>query len=162
MKIGFNSRAIKNFVIVAITQMSNLISEALNSIQTDINNLDTRITTVEENLSSEWVEITSNNGLEAEITQEFSEIRMLAKVGLHSNYIVTVPYDSNIFHNTSSNAPTYIIAGNPIVNNYGCKFKYMKQAITEKQYVCVDSCFEGGENTTCSFRAWIKPTSSIQ
>ena len=161
MNIGFNCKSIKNFVIVSINQMSILFSNALNSIQSDINNLETRITTVE-NLSNEWIEITSNNGQEAEITQEFSEIRMLAKVGLHSNYIVTVPYDSNIFHNTSSNAPTYIIAGNPIENNYGCKFKYMKQAITEKQYVCVDSCFEGGSATTCTFRAWIKPTSSIQ
>ena len=156
MKIGFNYKSIKNFVRVAITQMSNLFSEALNSIQSDINNLDTRITTVE---NSEWVEITSSNGLEAEITQEFSEIRMLAKVGLHSNYVVTCNYDSNIFHNTSSNAPTYIIAGNPIENNYGCKFKYM--IANNKQYVCVDSCFEGGSATASTFRAWIKPTSSI-
>ena len=152
MKIGFNYKSIKKFVVDNMVGMSDLFSNY-------IAGLDNRITTLENN---EWVEITSDNGVEAEITQEFSEIRMLAKVGLHSNYIVTVPYDSNIFHNTSSNAPTYIIAGNPIVNNYGCKFKYMKQAITEKQYVCVDSCFEGGENTTYSFRAWIKPTSSIQ
>ena len=159
MKIGFNYKSIKNFVIVSINQMSILFSNALNSIQSDINNLETRITTVE-NLSNEWVEITSDNGQEAEITQEFSEIRMLAKVGLHSNYIVTVPYDSNIFHNTSSNAPTYIICGNPIENNYGCKFKYM--IANNKQYVCVDSCFDGGSATASNFRAWIKPTSSIQ
>ena len=106
------------------------------------------------------MEITSNNGQEAEITQKFSEIRMLAKVGLDSNYTVTVPYDSIIFHNTSGNAPTYIIAGNPIENNYGCKFKYMKA--NNKQYVCVDSCFEGGSATASTFRAWIKPTSTIQ
>ena len=153
MKIGFNYKSIKNFVTVAITQMSNLFSEALNSIQSDINNLDTRITTVE---NSEWVEITSSNGLEAEITQEFSEIRMLAKVGLHSNYVVTCNYDSNIFHNTSGNAPTYIICGNPTENNYGCKFKYMMTG-QGKQYVCADSCFEGGSATASTFRAWIKP-----
>ena len=155
MKIGFNSKAIKNFVIDSITQMADMFADAVNSIQQDINNCSTEITDLRN--SNEWVEITSDNGLEAEITQEFSEIRMLAKVGLHSNYIVTVPYDSQIFHNTSSNAPTYIICGNPTENNYGCKFKYMKQAITEKQLVCVDSCFEGGGNTACTFRAWIKP-----
>ena len=145
MKIGFNIKKIYNEVSLFVEQVLFGLQE--------------RITALENN---EWVEITSSNGQEAEITQEFSEIRMLAKVGLHSNYIVTVPYDSNIFHNTSSNAPTYIIAGNPIENNYGCKFKYMKQAITEKQYVCVDSCFEGGSATTSNFRAWIKPTSNIQ
>ena len=164
MKIGINYKSIKKFVITSITQMGILFSDALNSIQSNVDNHETRITTLEENSASnsEWVEITSSNGLEAEITQEFSEIRMLAKVGLHSNYVVTCNYDSDIFHNTSSNAPTYIICGNPTENNYGCKFKYMKQAITEKQYVCVDSCFEGGSATTSTFRAWIKPANSIQ
>ena len=135
-----------------MSAMSDLIAN-------EIMALNNRVTTLENN---EWVEITSDNGQEAEITQPFSEIRMLAKVGLHSNYIVTVPYDSTIFHNTSSNAPTYIICGNPIENNYGCKFKYIKQPITEKQYVCVDSCFEGGSATASNFRAWIKPNNSIQ
>ena len=140
MKIGFNYKSIKKFVV------DNMAG------------LDNRITTLENN---EWVEITSDNGVEAEITQEFSEIRMLAKVGLHSNYIVTVPYDSNIFHNTIGNAPTYIVCGNPTENNYGCKFKYMVTG-QGKQYVCADSCFEGGSATASTFRAWIKPTSSIQ
>ena len=139
MKIGFNYKALKKF-------------------GNEIMSLNNRLTTLENN---EWVEITSDNGQEAEITQEFSEIRMLAKVGLHSNYNVTVPYDSNIFHNTAGNAPTYIIAGNPIENNYGCKFKYM---VTNngKQYVTVDSCFDGGSATACTFRAWIKPANSLQ
>lgn len=156
MKIGFNYKSIKFFVMNNINQMAVLFSNALNSIQSDINNLDTRITSLEEN-SDEWIEITSNNGIEAEITQEFTEIRMLAKVGNNSNYCVTCNYDSSIFHNTSSNPAKYFICGNPIENNYGCKFKYMKQAITEKQLVCVDSCFDGGSATTYSFRAWIKP-----
>ena len=136
-----------------INQIIILFSNALNSIQSDINNLDTRITTLENN---EWIEITSSNEQEAEITQEFSEIRMLAKVGLHSNYVVTCNYDSNIFHNTSSNAPTYIVCGNPIENNYGCKFKYMVTG-QGKQFVCADSCFEGASQVAYTFRAWIKP-----
>ena len=152
MKIGFNYKGIKKFIAYSMSAMSDLIAN-------EIMALNNRVTTLENN---EWVEITSDNGQEAEITQPFSEIRMLAKVGLHSNYIVTVPYDSTIFHNTSSNAPTYIICGNPIENNYGCKFKYIKQPITEKQYVCVDSCFEGGSATASNFRAWIKPNNSIQ
>ena len=157
MKIGINYKSIKNFVTHSITQMEVLFSNALNSIQNDVNNLDTRITTLENN---EWVEITSSNGLEAEITQEFTEIRMLAKVGLHSNYVVTCNYDSQIFHNTIGNAPTYIVCGNPIENNYGCKFKYM--VVNGRQYVCVDSCFEGGSATAGTFRAWIKPKTSVQ
>ena len=152
MKIGFNYKAIKNFVVRNLVAMSELFG----SLQDSIQNLETRITTLEEN-SDEWIEITSNNGLEAEITQEFSEIRMLAKVGNNSNYCVTCNYDNSIFHNTSSNPDKYFICGNPSENNYGCKFKYMKQAITEKQLVCVDSCFDGGGNTACTFRAWIKP-----
>ena len=150
MKIGFNFR-----------KYIDLISRSMQYFSIMLDNHDTRLTSLEENSGNEWVEITSDNGVEAEITQEFSEIRMLAKVGLHSNYIVTVPYDSNIFHNTIGNAPSYIICGNPTENNYGCKFKYMVTG-QGKQYVCADNCFEGGSATSCTFRAWIKPTSSIQ
>lgn len=139
MKIGISYKAIKKFILANIGE--------------DLIGLNNRLTTLENN---EWVEITTDNGQEAEITQEFSEIRMLAKVGLHSSYVVTCNYDSNIFHNTSSNAPTYIVCGNPIENNYGCKFKYM--VVSGKQYVCADSCFEGGSATACTFRAWIKPS----
>ena len=153
MKIGINYKSIKNFVIVSITQMSNLFSNALNSIQSDINNLDTRVTTLE-NKSSEWVEITSTNGQEAEITQEFTEIKMQAR-GAGTLYSVTCNYDSIIFHNSTYDAPTYIIAGNPIENNYGCKFKYMLS--NGKQYVCVDKCFSGGNQEGIECRAWIKP-----
>ena len=154
MKIGFNYKAIKNFVMNNIIHMGILFNNALNSIQSDINNLDTRITTVEENLGSEWIEITSSNGQEAEITQEFSEIRLMAKCS-HNSYTFTSNYDSTIFHNTAGNADTYLICGNPIENNYGCKFKYTK--LSGKQYVCVDSCYNGGSQDAYAFRAWIKP-----
>ena len=156
MKIGFNYKSIKNFVNDTITQLVNMFSNALNSIQSDINNLDTRITTVEENLGNEWIEITSSNGLEAEITQEFSEIRLLAKCS-HTSYSTTYNYDEAIFHNSPDYVDTYMICGNPIENNYGCKFKYMKKPITGEQYVCVDSCFNGGLQDAYTFRAWIKP-----
>ena len=52
MKIGINYKSIKNFVITSITQMSILFNDTLNTIQSDINNLDTRITTLEETSSS--------------------------------------------------------------------------------------------------------------
>ena len=139
MKIGFNVKIIK---------------DTLKMFEQSINYLGNKIIELENNSGSEWVEITSSNGQEAEITQEFSEIRMLAKT-FDANYTITVPYDNIIFHNSSSDAPTYMICGNPIENNYGCKFKYM--IVNGKQYVCVDKCFSGGSQDTIEFRAWIKP-----
>ena len=133
MKIGFNYKAIKKFIANEITSLNN------------------RVTTLENN---EWIEITSSNGQEAEITQDFSEIRLLAKCS-HNSYTVTCNYDSTIFHNTAGNGDTYLICGNPIENNYGCKFKYTK--LSGKQYVCVDSCYNGGSQDAYAFRAWIKP-----
>ena len=144
MKIGFNVKIIK---------------DTLDMYEQSINYLGNKIIELENKSNSEWVEITSNNGQEAEITQAFTEIRMQAR-GTGTLYSVTCNYDSTIFHNSSSDAPTYIIAGNPIENNYGCKFKYM--IVDNKQYVCVDSCFSGGSQDTTDFRAWIKPKSSIQ
>ena len=144
MKIGFNVKIIK---------------DTLKMFEQAINYLGNKIIERENKSNSEWVEITSNNGQEAEITQAFTEIRMQAR-GTGTLYSVTCNYDSTIFHNSSSDAPTYIIAGNPIENNYGCKFKYM--IVDNKQYVCVDSCFSGGSQDTTDFRAWIKPKSSIQ
>lgn len=147
MKIGFNVKKIYNNLAMAIENL-------MNAFGITIGDLETRVTTLENSGGgSEWVEITSTNGQEAEITQEFSEIRMLAKT-FGGNYTVTVPYDNIIFHNNSSNAPTYIIAGNPIENNYGCKFKYM--VVDNKEYVCVDSCFSGGSQEGIEFRAWIR------
>lgn len=159
MKIGFNYKAMKDFVIDNIRQLSLMFSNVVNSLQSDINNHETRITTLEENTGSEWVEITSTNGQEAEITENFSEIRLLAKCS-HNSYTVTCNYDSTIFHNTAGNADTYLICGNPIENNYGCKFKYTK--LSGKQYVCVDSCYNGGSQDAYAFRAWIKPVNSSQ
>ena len=140
MKIGFNVKIIK---------------DTLEMFEQAINYLGNKIIELENKSSSEWVEITSANGQEAEITQEFSEIRLLAKCS-NANYSVTYSYDSTIFHNTPGNAPTYMICGNPTQNNYGCKFKYMITS-NGKQYVCVDKCFSGGSQDACEFRAWIKP-----
>lgn len=152
MKIGVNIKKIQNLISNYVDTFYEIF------ILPSMQYLENRIKTLENN-SSGWVEITSSNGQDAEITQGFSEIRLLAKC-TNANYSVTYSYDSTIFHNNSSNAPTYMICGNPTENNYGCKFKYMKQAITEKQYVCVDSCFNGGSQDAFEFRAWIKPVST--
>ena len=136
----------------ARTNISNLTSE--------VNTLDGRVTTLENNSGgggSEWVELTTING-QAEITQEFSEIRLLAKAD-NTNYSVTYSYDSAIFHNNLSKAPTYMICGNPIAHNYGCKFQY-SVTTNGNQYVSVDSCYSGGGNDAIEFRAWIKPVQS--
>ena len=146
MKIGFNVKKMINYFSNKVVQNENNIA-----------NHETRITALEDNTTSDWIEITSSNGQEAEITQAFSEIKMQAR-GTGTLYSVTCNYDSTIFHNSTSDAPTYIIAGNPIENNYGCKFKYM--IVDNKQYVCVDSCFSGGSQEGIEFRAWIKPVQS--
>ena len=148
MKIGFN---VKNII--------NAFKETIYFLSSKVIQNETRISALENSSGgggSEWVEITSSNGQDAEITQRFTEIKMQAR-GTGTLYSVTCNYDNIIFHNSSSDAPTYIVTGNPIENNYGCKFKYMKQPITEKQYVCVDSCFSGGSQEGIEFRAWIKP-----
>ena len=147
MKIGFNVKKIYNNLAMAIENL-------MNAFGITIGDLETRVTTLEENSSSDWIEITSSNGQEAEITQDFTEIKMQARA-MDTLYNVTCDYDSIIFHNSTYNAPTYIIAGNPIENNYGCKFKYMVS--NGKQYVCVDKCFSGGSQEGIEFRAWIKP-----
>ena len=141
MKIGFNVKKIRESISLHIEYILG------NTLQ----NHETRLQKIE---GSEWVEITSSNGQEAEITQQFTEIRMLAKCS-HNSYTVTCNYDSAIFHNTAGNGDTYLICGNPIENNYGCKFKYTK--LSGKQYVCVDSCYNGGSQDAYAFRAWIKP-----
>ena len=167
MKIGVNYKKITSYIDDMMNNLGNtfqFLFEKVSEHSNNISSLDTRVTSLENSSGggvSEWVEITSANGQEAEITQPFTEIRMLAKA-FNGNYTVTVPYDNIIFHNSSSDAPTYIIVGNPIENNYGCKFKYMKQPISEKQDVCVDSCFSGGSQDSIEFRAWIKPDNSPQ
>ena len=141
MKIGFNVKIIKN---------------TLKMFEQAIQYLYNKVLELENNSGSDWIEITSANGQEAEITQAFSEIRLLAKC-FNANYSVTYNYDETIFHNTPGNANTYMICGNPTENNYWSKFKYMKNPTTGKQYVCVDSCFNGGSQDAYEFRAWIKP-----
>lgn len=150
MKIGFNANRI-----------INAFKETIYFLSSKVTNHERRISALENSSGgggSEWIEITSANGQDAEITQEFSEIRLLAKC-TNANYSVTYSYDSTIFHNKSSNAPTYMICGNPTENNYGCKFKYMVTT-NGKQYVCVDKCFNGGGYDAFEFRAWIKPVQS--
>lgn len=156
MKIGVNYKRIQSFIDDMMNNLGNtfqFLFEKVTAHSNAISSLETRVTTLEEN-SSEWVEITSSNGQEAEITQQFTEIKMQAR-GTGTLYSVTCNYDNIIFHNSSSDAPTYMICGNPTQNNYGCKFKYM--VVDGKQYVCVDKCFSGGSQEVIEFRAWIKP-----
>ena len=123
-----------------------------------INTLDDRVTTLENSPGgggSEWVKLTTNNG-EAEITQEFSEIRMLCISDI-INYSVTYNFDNSIFHNKIGEQDKYFICGNPKQESYGCSFKY-RVSSEGKQYVSVNNCFNGGgiiRNYT--FKAWIKP-----
>ena len=165
MKIGFNVKKIYKYIDDMLKTLDNTLKILFETVTTNTNNissLDTRVTTLENSSSgsgsSEWVEITSSNGQEAEITQEFSEIRLLAKCA-NANYSVTYSYDSTIFHNKPGNAPTYMICGNPTENNYGCNFKYMV-GNDGKQYVTADNCFSGGRLDSVKFRAWIKPVQS--
>lgn len=166
MKIGFNA---KKLYIQIMTELSGAISyleTKVNKNSSDIENMGGRITTIEnslENLPSDydWLEITASNGQEAEITRPFKEIRMLARVGSSgNNYCVTCNYDSTIFHNSTTGGNKYFVCGNPSANNYGCKFKY--SLVDGKQYVCVDSCFDGGSYDASEFRAWIKVDNTPQ
>ena len=130
-----------------------------------INTLDDRVTTLENKPGgggSEWVELTTINGQEAEITQKFSEIRLLCSCNTGINYSVTYNFDNSIFHNTINGQSKYFICGNPNDNNFGCSFKY---SVTSegKQYVSVDNCYSGGGMmNTYTFKAWIKPTTNKQ
>ena len=146
-----------------ITNINNTIGSE--TLQTTSKTLKGAINEVKQSVGgsgggSDWVEITSDNNLQAEITQKFSEIRLLAKsLTVNVNYSVTYSYDSTIFHNNLSKLPTYMICGNPIAHNYGCKFKY-SVTTNGNQYVGVDSCYSGGGNDAIEFRAWIKPVQS--
>ena len=152
MKIGFNVKKIYENVMA-------YIEELMSGLANSITNHETRITTLE---NSEWVKLTSSNG-NIEINQEFSEIKMIASVNgtQNINYCFTCNYDSNIFHNSTTRKDEYFIVGNPIVNNYGCKFKYSVSA-DGKQYLSVDSCYSGANTVDNVFDVWIKtiPTST--
>ena len=130
-----------------------------------INTLDDRVTTLENNSGggggggSEWVEITTNNEQEAEITQEFSEIRMACSTSSGYNYSVSYNYDSTIFPNTQGEK--YFICGHPVRDSYGCKFKY-RVTSGGKKYVSVYSTYDGDTVYNYTFKAWIKPTTNKQ
>ena len=143
MKIGFNvKRIIDGF------------NETIYFLSSKLANHETRITTLENN--SEWVKLTSGSG-NIEINQEFTEIKMIASVYDTENitYSFSCNYDSNIFHNSTSRNAEYFITGNPMPNNYGCKFKYY---VSEdgKQYITVDSCYNGNNTVDCALEVWIK------
>ncbi len=74
-------------------------------------------------------------------------------------YSFSCNYNSNIFHNSTTRNAEYFITGNPIVNNYGCKFKY---SVSEdgKQYISVDSCYNGANTVDSTLEVWIKPVAT--
>ena len=146
MKIGFNVKKIYDNVM---SYVEDLLSQASNIID----NHETRIQTIE---GIEWVKLISSSG-NIEINQEFSEIKMIARVYDTENitYSFSCNYDSNIFHNSTSRNDNYFITGNPIANNYGCKFKYTVSA-DGKQYISVDSCYNGNNTVDCVLDVWIK------
>ena len=146
MKIGFNVKKIYENVILYVEDLFGQLGNM-------INNHETRIQSIE---GSDWVKLSSGTG-NIEINQEFSEIRMIASVYDSSNieYSFSCNYDSNIFHNSTNGRDVYFISGNPIVNNYGCKFKYTVTA-DGKQYISVDSCYNGANTVDCVLEVWIK------
>ena len=143
MKIGFN-----------VKKIYAIISESFMQLIPQLQGLDTRITDLEK--SSDWVKLIDGSG-NIEINQEFSEIRMIASVYDTSNieYSFSCNYDSNIFHNSTNGRDVYFITGNPIANNYGCKFKYTVSA-DGKQYISVDSCYNGANTVDNVLEVWIK------
>ena len=143
MKIGFNAKRLSQSIMSYIQYI----------LGNTIANHERRIQTLE---NSEWVKLNSGSG-NIEINQEFSEIKMIASVYDSSNieYSFTCNYDSNIFHNSINGRDVYFITGNPIVNNYGCKFKYTVTA-DGKQYISVDSCYNGANTVDSVLDVWIK------
>ena len=150
MKIGFNIRKIYE-----------IISDSFYQLIPQLQNIDTRITDLEKK-SSDWVKLVDGSG-NIEINKEFSEIRMIASVYDSSNieYSFSCNYDSNIFHNSTNGRDVYFITGNPIANNYGCKFKYTVSA-DGKQYISVDSCYNGANTVDSVLEIWIKRKPTVQ
>lgn len=142
MKIGFNVKKIYEYVKILLGQLVNIIYT-----------LETRIQQIED---SDWVKLISGSG-NIEINQDFTEIKMIASVFDSSNieYSFNCNYDSNIFHNSINGCDVYFITGNPIANNYGCKFKYTVSG-DGKQYISVDSCYNGANTVDCVLNVWIK------
>ena len=161
-KININGADVEIEDVSARTNISNLTSE--------VNTLDSRVTTLENNPGggggggSEWVELTTINGEKAEITEEFSEIRMICSVINGFNHSATYNFDNSIFHNTIGGQTKYFLTGNPVQNSFGCMFKY---SVTSegKQYVSIDKCYSGGGPSgtdSYTFKVWIKPTKNKQ
>ena len=146
MKIGFNVKKIYEGVM---TYVKYLMSGLVNTIQSH----ELRIQHIED---SDWVKLNSGSG-NIEINQEFTEIKMIASVYDSSNieFSFNCNYDNNIFHNSTNGRDVYFITGNPITNNYGCKFKY---TVSEdgKQYISVDSCYIGNNTVDSILDVWIK------
>ena len=152
MKIGFNVKKIYENVMLYV---QNLMTGLVNIIQGH----ELRIQHIED---SEWVKLNSGSG-NIEINQEFTEIKMIASVYDSSNieFSFSCNYDSSIFHNSINGRDVYFITGNPIANNYGCKFKYTVSG-DGKQYISVDSCYIGNNTVDNVLDVWIKtvPTAS--
>ena len=146
MKIGVNYKKIYQNVMTFLGQVMTTLG---NTIQ----NHETRIQHIEGN---EWVNLGSISG-DIEINQEFSEIKMLARVyeTENINYSFSCNYDSNIFHNSTNGRDEIFITGNPTLNNYGCKFKYSVSQ-DGKQIISVDSCYNGANTVDCILEVWIK------
>ena len=146
MKIGVNVKKIYENVMLYVETLFGQLTNI-------IDNYELRIQHIED---SQWVKINSISD-NIEINQEFSEIRMVASVYDTANieYSFSCNYDSNIFHNSTNGRDVYFITGNPIVNNYGCKFKYTVSG-DGKQYISVDSCYNGENTVDSVLEVWIK------
>ena len=146
MKIGFNAKRLTQSIM-------SYIEYLMGGIANTLQNHALRLQHIED---SEWVKLNSGSG-NIEINQEFTEIKMIASVYDSSNieYSFNCNYDNNIFHNTINGRDVYFITGNPIVNNYGCKFKYTVSA-DGKQYISVDSCYNGANTVDSVLDVWIK------
>ena len=146
MKIGVNYKKIYDNVMTFLGQV-------MTTLRNSIQNHELRIQHIE---NSAWVKLNSGSG-NIEINQEFSEIRMIARVYDTENitYSFSCNYDNTIFHNSTNRNDEYFITGNPIANNYGCKFKYSVSQ-DGKQYISVDSCYNGNNTVDNVLDVWIK------
>ena len=134
------------------------------SARTSITSLNSRVASLENTSSgggSEWVELSTIDG-PAEITQKFSEIRMLCGTDNGINFSFTCNFVKSIFHNRIGRQSHYFICGYPAIGSSGCTFKYMVTS-EGKQYVSVENLFNGGGQINPNiFKVWIKPTTNTQ
>ena len=146
MKIGFNAKRLTQSIMSHIKYLMGGIANTLQNHALRLQHIE----------DSEWVKLNSGSG-NIEINQDFTEIKMIASIYDSSNieYSFSCNYDSNIFHNSINGRDVYFITGNPIVNNYGCKFKYSVSP-DGKQYISVDSCYNGNNTVDSVLDVWIK------